>query len=295
MDRWCQYREFPDSEEVLGDWLRQIGATELCHMGGKSSPGPPDWVINYKDHTIAVEVTLLPDKQNRWPHKKEIGVERRLCRLVEKVSREHDSPLRWLVQCEYDPKQPPSAMGRGKWEDRALKTLREAAREAPTSLQDRPLLPQGKARRWGVSLSVFARPAKENSGHVQVSSGVGSLVSQTLIERATSAIEEKAKKVRGSIARGERAQCYYKWWLVFNDEVLFVPAIAVHEWKIVDDAIHACSGISAWSKVVLVNRFQPRHTAQPMNKWHRAFFEDPADPPLPHSPAWGPQAQNSDP
>ena len=200
MDRWCKCREFPDSEKVVGDWLRQIGATELRHMGGKSRPGPPDWVINYKGHTIAVEVTLLTNKQNRWPHDMKIGVERKLCRLAEKVSREHGSPLRWLVQCEYDPKQPRSAMGPGKWEDRALKTLREAAREAPTFLQDRPLLPQGKACRWGVSLSVFAWPAKENTGRVQVSSGVGSLVSQTLIERATSAIEEKAKKVRDSIA-----------------------------------------------------------------------------------------------
>ena len=58
------------------------------------------------------------------------------------------------------------------------------------------------------SWNVIAAPAQENSGLVQVSNGQGDLVNKAVIENASSAIENKVRKLRDSIARGERSQLY---------------------------------------------------------------------------------------
>lgn len=293
MDRWCTRVEHVDSEQVVRNWFRQIGATDPCFVGEKGKQGPPDWVINYRGHTIAVEVTLLHDEKNGWTRAREIGVEETLRGLVERVSCEHGSPLAWQVSCEYDPEQPPRTMRTGKWEDSALGILRSAASAAPVCLMDRRLLPEKKARDhgWGVYLNVVARPASKNSGLVQVSSGLGERGNKAVIENASSAIEHKVKKLRDSIARGERSQLYDDWWLVFDDELVMVPILGDDEWKSIDEEIQGCPGIDLWSKVVLVNRFQPGDTTRPTNKWYHAFWEDPGHPPLPPSPAWGSYAQ----
>ena len=97
MDRWCRRIEHVDSEQVVRSWFRQIGATDLRFVGDKGKQGPPDWVINYRGDTIAVEVTLLRDEKNGWPRAVEMAVENKLCELVEKVSREHGSPVAWQV------------------------------------------------------------------------------------------------------------------------------------------------------------------------------------------------------
>ena len=292
-DDWCRRVTQVDSEQVVGGWLRQIGATDRRPVGKrrkgeKQNQGPPDWVINYRGGTIAVEVTLLRSEKNDWSRRMEIGVENSLCELVKKVSLEYGSPLTWHVVCEYAPEQPPKTMGVGKWEHRALAILRSAASAAPVHLEER-LLFKDKIRDngWGVDLYVTAVPAKENSGLVQVSNGQGELVSPAMVENASAAIECKTKKVRDSMARGERSQHYDKWWLVLDDELLMVPDLQDDEWEDIDCEIRRCPGIDTWSKVVLVSRFQPVHTTQPMNRWYHAFFEDTAHPPLPPCPAWG--------
>ena len=179
-------------------------------------------------------------------------------------------------------------MRAGKWKNRALGILRSAASAAPVLRTDR-LLAEEKTRDygWGVFLEVIAAPAKQNSGLVQVSIGQGDLVNKAVIENASSAIERKVKKLRDSIARGERSQLYENWWLVFDDELVMVPILEDDEWKSIDQEIQGCPGIDAWSKVVLVNRFQPGDTTRPTNKWYHAFWEDPGHAPLPPSPAWG--------
>ena len=288
MDGWCRRVEHVDSEQVVPNWFRQIGATNPRFVGDKGKQGPPDWVIRYEGNTIAVEVTLLRDEQNGWPRAVEMGIEDKLCELVEQVSREHGSPLAWQVWCEYAPEQPRRTMRAGKWKNRALGILRSAASAAPVLRTDR-LLAEEKTRDygWGVFLEVIAAPAKQNSGLVQVSIGQGDLVNKAVIENASSAIERKVKKLRDSIARGERSQLYENWWLVFDDELVMVPILEDDEWKSIDQEIQGCPGIDAWSKVVLVNRFQPGDTTRPTNKWYHAFWEDPGHAPLPPSPAWG--------
>ena len=294
MDGWCRRVEHVDSEQVVPNWFRQIGATDPCFVGDKGKQGPPDWVIHYEGNTIAVEVTLLRDETKGWPRAMEIGIENKLCELVEKVSREHGSPLAWHVLCEYAPEQPRRTMRTGKWANRALEILRSAASAAPVQLMDRRLLAKDKTRDygWGVFLDVIAAPAKENSALVQVSIGQGDLVNKAVIKNASSAIKHKVKKLRDSIARGERSQLYDNWWLVFDDELVMVPILENDEWKSIDEEIRGCPGIDAWSKVVLVSRFQPVDTTRPTNKWYHAFWEDPGHPPLPPSPAWGSYAQD---
>ena len=214
-----------------------------------------------------------------------MAVENKLCELVEKVSREHGSPVAWQVLCEYAPKQPARTMGAGKWENRALGILRGAASAAPVHLMDR-LLAEEKTRGYGrgVFLDVIAAPAEENSGLVQVSNGQGDLVDKVVIENTSSAIELKVKKVRASIGRGERSQFYARWWLVFDDELVMVPVIQGDEWESINGAVRACPGIDAWSKVVLVSRFQPVDTTRVMNRWYHTFWEDAGHAPLPPSP-----------
>jgi hypothetical protein len=288
MGGWCRRVEHVDSEQVVRNWFRQIGATDPRFVGDKGEQGPPDWVIRYEGNTIAVEVRLLRDEQNGWPRHVEMGIEDKLCKLVEQVSREHGSPLAWQVWCEYAPEQPRRTMKASKWENRALRILRSAASAAPVPRTDR-LLAKEKTRDygWGVFLEVIAAPAKQNSGLVQVSVGQGHLVNKSVIENASSAIDHKAKKLRGSIDRGERSRLYDNWWLVFDDELVRVPILEDDEWKSIHQEIRGCLGIEAWSKVVLVNRFQPRDTTRPTNKWYHALWEDPGHAPLPPSPAWG--------
>ena len=292
MDGWFRRVEHVDSEQVVLNWFQQIGATDPCFVGDKGKQGPPDWVVRYAGNTISVEVTLLRDEQNGWPRAVEMGIEDKLCELVEKVSREHGSPLAWQVWCEYAPEQPRRTVRADRWESRALGILRNAASAGPVSRTER-LLAEEKTRDygWGVFLEVIAAPAKQNSGLVQVSIGQGHLVNKSVIENASSAIDHKVKKLRDSIARSERSQLYDNWWLVFDDELVMVPILEDDEWKSIDQEIERCPGIEAWSKVVLVNRFQPRATTRPTNKWYHAFWEDPDHAPLPPSPAWGSFAQ----
>ena len=116
MDGWCRQVEHVDSEQEVPNWFRQIGATDPPRfVGDKGKQGPPDWVIRYEGNTIAVEVTLLRDEKKGWPRAMEMGIENKLCELVEKVSWEHGSPLAWQVSCEYAPEQPRRTMRTGKW------------------------------------------------------------------------------------------------------------------------------------------------------------------------------------
>ena len=147
---------------------------------------------------------------------------------------------------------------------------------------------------WGVDLYVTAVPAKENSGLVQVSNGQGELVSPAMVENASAAIEHKTKKVRDSMARGDNSRLYDKWWLVLDDELLMVPDLQDDEWKGIDSEMRRCPGIDTWSKVVLVNRFQPDFTTGATNTWYHAFSEDAAHPPVPPCPAWGSYTREGD-
>ena len=289
MDRWCRRIPHVDSEQVVSNWFRQIGATDPCHVGQSENQGPPDWVINYSGHTIAVEVTLLHNKKEGWSRTVEISVEDKLCRFVERVTSEHGSPLIWQVECEYDPNPSTEPMKPGKWENRALEILRRAAAKAPVSLKEIRLLPGKNISnyRWGVFLNVVAVPTRKNIGCVQVTSREGEIVKDMVIANASSSIKKKAEKVRKSIARGERSRCYEDWWLVFDDEVIRVPGLHANEWKCIDKEIQECTGIDVWRKVVLVNRFQPGAAARPTSRWYHAFWEEAGHPPLPPSPPWG--------
>ena len=260
-----------DSEITIGAWLDQIGATK--EFVGHDGPGPPDFVIQYRGHTIAVESTLLHDPTG-WGMTKERAFEESLRRLIDDVSREGANLPRWHATCEYDPRVPrPPKKSDDEWKGRVRDALRNPV---GGELQ---LLPDNRIRGRGVILELI--PASNRGSFAGVSVDEGCMVSETLCERLVAVVTEKADKVK----KGKRSGKYTQWWLVVDDEVLVAPirTLTASERVEIRTRVRKSQGISKWSKVVVVSRFRPG-SDQNQEYWFYAPWEDPGYSPLPACP-----------
>ena len=259
------------SEITISAWLDQIGATK--EFVGHDGPGPPDFVIQYRGHTIAVESTLLYDPRG-WGMTKERAFEESLRRLIDDVSREGANMPRWHATCEYDPRVPrPPQKSDDEWKGRVRDALRNPV---GGELQ---LLPNSSIRGRGVVLELI--PARNRGSFAGVSVDEGCMVSETLCDQLVAIVTEKADKVK----KGKRSGKYTQWWLVVDDEVLVVPirTLTGNERTEIDTSVRNSPGIPTWSKVVMVSRFG----TEPGRVHEYSFYapwEDPRHPPLSTSP-----------
>ena len=260
-----------DSEIKTGAWLDQIGATkEYVGCGG---PGPPDYVIQYERHTIAVESTLLCDPQG-WGMTKEIAFEKSLRRLIGEVSAEGADMPRWHASCEYDPRvSGPPKRGDVEWKRRVRDALRNPAGG------EFQLLPDEHMRGRGIVLELV--PASNRGGLSGVSVDEGAIVAETLYDRLVASVNKKAERVR----KGQRSGKYTQWWLVVDDAVLGAPigTLTLQERTEIDTRVRESNGISTWSKVVMVGGSRTGPDPTPAYLFY-APWEDARYPPLPASP-----------
>lgn len=261
----------PDSEITTGAWLDQIGATK--EYVGRDGPGPPDYVVQYEGHTVAVESTLLCDPQG-WGKTKEIAFEESLQRLIDEVSAEEADMPRWHAICEYDRTVPgPPKKGDDEWKGRVRDALRNPAGG------EVQVLPDG--HKWGRGVVLDLVPASNRGGLSGVSVDEGAIVAETLCGRLVAAVTKKAEKVK----KGQRSAKYTKWWLVVHDVVLVAPirTLTRHERTEIDTRVRKSHSISTWSKVVMVCGFRTGSDRTPVYPFY-APWEDARYPPLPPSP-----------
>ena len=261
----------PKGSEIPGEeWLGQIGATGIFYTGAAGTP--PDFVIDYRGDSIAVEVTLLHD-QDGWPREVEKAVERNLRRLIEEASNEVEDSPNWHVWCEYDPEQPAGSMGDGAWKERARKLLRR-----PGPGGEFQLLSAARVRRRGVILRLV--PASLTGTLHPVCADMGGLVVAPLIERIAAEVRSKTGKVQKAPGH------YDRWWLVFDDDMLMAPfsMLSPAERREIETAVRESDGSNQWSKIVLISRYQLTPPPPQQDKWFHALWEDERSPPLPASP-----------
>ena len=261
----------PKSSEIsIGEWLDQIGATK--QFVGSDGEGPPDWEIQYKGDTIAVEVTLLHDTEG-WGTTRERAFEHELGRLIKEASKE--GKQRWDARCEYDPRVPrPPSKENCAWKERVRDALRSS------SGGEFQLLPEGDMSGRGVVLELD--PASNEGSFAGVSVDEGCAVEAALTKRIVALVKEKVKKIRKS----EKAGCYRQWWLVFDDEILIAPiaVLSADEMSRIKASVRECQDTVQLSKIVMVSRFQFTPPSVKQDKWFYAPWEDPRHPPLPPSP-----------
>ena len=260
-----------DSEISIGEWLDQIGATK--RLVGRDGGGPPDWAVQYKGDTIGVEVTLLQDPKG-WGRTREIAFERELGRLIKEESKE--SGQTWHARCEYDRREhrPPSKKD-GAWKERVRAALRSS------SGGEFQLMAEEDMRGRGVVLELD--PASNEGSLAEVSVDDGCAVEAALTGQMVACLQEKVKKIR----KGERADSYRQWWLVFDDEIGIVPIgtiLNATERDRIEARVGECQETAQLSKVVLVSRFQFTPLPLKQDKWFYVPWEDPRHPRLPPSP-----------
>ena len=264
-------RQTPKGSEIpIRDWLQQIGAKDIQYLG--DGDGPPDFVVRFSDQEIAVEVTLLHDPKG-WGKTREIAFERELNALIEQVAREDAHAPRWHVVCEYDPVEPrPPRSTCRQWKANVRQALR--TRGPGQELQ---LLCPEKKRGRGIRLLLI--PAGNAGGLAPVQVDEGFMVMPTLTEQVLACISRKTDKLQ----RGFRSDHYDRWWLVFDDEILIAPmaAIGKGERSQIETSVRQCHDNESWSKIVLVNRFQPSRDSATFPKSFHPLWEDPKHPALP--------------
>ena len=262
------------SEVPVGEWLRQIGCTDIEYVG-EEEEGPPDYVARFHGDEVAIEATLLHD--HAWPEEVRRSFERELREVIERHYADHSDTCLWHVVCEFDPAEagPPRLTGRKgrRARDRVARALR--GEESPPV----QLLPEDDIRGWGVTLELL--PASESWSLQRVESGEGSGVAQALTARVVGAVQRKTERRE----KGRRADRYDRWWLVLDDEILIAPKelLGPEERGAVEERVRACSGRGRWSKIVLVSRFQTSPLPPKTPKWFWPLWEHPGDPPLPRS------------
>ena len=262
------------SEKSVEEWLGQIGATKVKHVG--DGPGPPDFVIEYAgEDRIAVEVCCLHDVKG-WDKKEyrkhKCSFERELRALIEAEAARGENAPRWHTFCEYDGVERVSSIrDRKRWKDKASTALR-----TPGTGGEFQLL--SKEARRGREVILTLMPATNEGSFAGVNPDEGSIVGTTLSERIIAGIREKAEKV----LRGTRAKKYDRWWLVFDDEILVAPADSlVRERAEIEARVRDSPDRTIWSKIVLMSRFQtvPPPPTAPKGYW--SVWEDSKHPPLP--------------
>ena len=96
----------------------------------------------------------------------------------------------------------------------------------------------------------------------------GNRPADTAGDRIVDVVASKARKVR----KGLRARAFTSWWLVLDEEIVFVHSILGGEWENVEEGVRVCEGVEQWNKIVVFNRFT--------GSW-RAVHERAGEPALP--------------
>ena len=258
------------SEIPIREWLHQIGAVNIQYCG--NADGPPDFVVGFRDEEIAIEATLLHDPKG-WGKTREIAFERQLSRLIKEVALKDANAPRWHVICEYDPAERyPPRPNRRQWKDAIRMALR--TKGPGQTLQ---LLSSEEKRGRGVTLHLI--PASNDGSLSPVSVDEGFMVMPTLTERTLACITHKTKKQH----YGSRSHRYDRWWLVLDDEIFMAPMASLARQEIcqIETLVRQLDDKAAWSKIVLVTRFQPTLRTGKLPMSFHPLWQDPRHPALP--------------
>ena len=174
-----------------------------------------------------------------WPEEQRLGFKKELVALIESIAKVPAAP-KWHTWCEYDARMRRSPKARGEWRKVVSATLC-----TPGPGGEVQLIPDRS--RVGRGVVLCYEPASNAGGFADVSEDTGSYVGRTAADRIVDLVAIKARKVRN----GRRAQAFSRWWLVLDDEVVFVHGILSHEWIYVEDRVSRCDEIDQWNKVVL--------------------------------------------
>ena len=245
------------SEVPVGNWLETVGANHVRFVG--EGEGPPDFVVQFGGAEVAIEVTRMLDGKG-WPENQRIAFERDLGAVIKMVEQDKDAP-RWHVWCEYDPRVSRPPKPRGAWRELVKESLR-----APGPGGAVQLIPDGSSVGRGVVLRYT--PAGNAGGFSGVSMDTGNRPADTAGDRIVDVVASKARKVR----KGLRARAFTSWWLVLDEEIVFVHSILGGEWENVEEGVRVCEGVEQWNKIVVFNRFT--------GSW-RAVHERAGEPALP--------------
>ena len=212
----------------VGNWLGTVGANHVRFVG--DGEGPPDYVVQFGGDEVAVEVTRMMDCEG-WPENQRIAFERDLAAVVKIVEMEEDAP-RWHTWCEYDPRVPRPPKTNGAWRKLVKERLRASGSGGAVQL-----IPNGSRVGRGVVLSYM--PAGNAGGFAGVSIDTGNRPAGTVDDRIVDVVASKSRKVR----KGLRAQAYTRWWLVLDEEIVFVHLILGREWVCVEERVRVCEGV----------------------------------------------------
>lgn len=259
------------SECPIGQWLEQIGATDIRYVGDRNEP--PDFEIAYSGERVAVEVARLPLAAG-WKKDVEIAFERELEQLIEEVVGYPGSP-RWHSWCEYDSRDRcPSRPEAEAWKQRAREAL---LTEGPGG--EFQLLPQERLVGRGIVLGLL--PAGNQGSFIGVSEDEGYMIESALEDQLSRWIDKKSAKVR----KVNRTNEHCRWWLVFDDEIVVAPAgVLGRSQEEIQSRVRCRIDKELWSKVVLVSRFQSEQPPPKQPKWFWRLWENPQSPALPDSP-----------
>ena len=258
------------SELTIEEWLEEIGATDICFVGG--GEGPPDFLVRYRGELVAVEATRLQSSDG-WREDRRRAFERQLGNLIAEVYGKRADTPKWHARCEYDPREPgPPGQHCKEWQ--------EAVRQALESKEHGPrieLVPRHKRRGRGVTLELCAASNEGSFAGVEVDQG--SFVSAELADQLSAVVSEKTGKVQS----GNRARNYERWWLVLDDKILMVgmEVLQPAERSNIKTEVRQATGREQWSKIIIVSR---SHGVSANTREAKKFFplwEDPEHPALP--------------
>lgn len=262
----------PDtSETAVGEWLRQIGATNIEFEGDKAKIGPPDWTVEHQGRSVAVEVSRLDDTDGEvmrpW-----IRFSRQVRQELDRIMPEVQQKLGhgWHVaQLEYDEDQsrPPEKKGEEArwWKNELRERLFTERDQLPPDMWDIQLAPANMREGRGVHLLVVpASPGNPGSSTVDpddpkawlpITPDSGFFVIPVMEDRVCERVREKAQKVLANGRERQRDQ-----WLVLDDQILIASSSTLNEddrKAVMDKVRDAVAEDGVWDKVVLMSRYIP--------------------------------------
>lgn len=258
------------SELTIEEWLEEIGATDICFVGG--GEGPPDFLVRYAGELVAVEATRLQSSDG-WREDRRCAFERQLGNLIAEVYGKRADTPRWHARCEYDPREPgPPGQHCKEWQEVVRQALESKGQRVRVHLVSRR-----KRKGRGVRLKLYAASKEGSFTGVEVDRG--SIVAAELADRIPVVVSEKTGKVQS----GPRARNYERWWLVLDDEILMVgmEVLQPAERSNIKTEVRRATGREQWSKIIIVSRF---HGVSASTREPKKFFplwEDPEHPALP--------------
>lgn len=249
-----------DAERRCQQWLRQIGATDIRYRGHLE--GPPDFDAIYRGNRVAVEATRI-DEHIGWHAARKNAFERQLADHINECTNRRQV-YEWHSQCQYDRRQPrPPEKHDLFWKNRVTEALSKS-----DDYHEVQLLPKHRIVGRGVTLRLHR--ASNGGSFVGVSIDEAYFPAAELCREVPSVINRKSDKV----VRGSRSSLYKSWWLVMLDEICLAPIVILGKRSInsIQQAAAESTGISQWSKVVLVSRYRPNLSS---TIEYRMIYEDP--------------------